>query len=272
MQKQTFHFEVKDLLTQFIAAFDDIVIKRYDKNRVAANDVHVRYVYSPKQRVMFDLVNKAQNITIPVVAVNISKISRDESRVFNKIEGFYYPRSLDGQQSTSLTYKSPVPVNIDISMSILTKFQSDMDQILSNFVPYNNPYIIISWKVPSTLVSGGFEIPQEIRSEVLWSGDIALSYPTDISANEKYKVVADTSFTIKGWLFPADRDPVGNIYYIDANFYNKRLITNFEDLSGDTTTYGNSALLVNETDKVTILGYPQITNVANYDYNVDQEP
>lgn len=269
MQKQTFHFEVKDLLTQFIAAFDDIIIKRYDKNRVAANDVHVRYVYSPKQRVMFDLVNKAQNITIPVVSVSISRISRDESRVFNKIEGFYFPRTSTGQDQTSLSYRSPVPVNIDISMSILTKFQSDMDQILSNFVPYSNPYIILSWKVPTTVAQGS-EVPQEIRSEVLWSGDINLSYPTDINASEKYKVVADTSFTIKGWLFPAERQPVGNIYYIDANFYNERLITNFEDLSGTTQMTGNTALLVNENDTVTILGYPQITNVANYSYDITQ--
>ena len=52
----------------------------------------------------------------------------------------------------------------------MTKFQTDMDQILSNFIPYNNPYIILSWKVPTDLSPSGFAIPQEIRSEVLWSG------------------------------------------------------------------------------------------------------
>lgn len=266
MQNQTFHFEIKDVLTQFIAAFDDIIIKRYDKNRVAANDVHVRYVYSPKQRVIFDLVNKAQNITIPVVAVNITRVSRDENRVFNKIDGFYYSRGLDetNQQPTSINYRSPVPVNIEINMSILTKFQSDMDQILSNFIPYNNPYIIISWKVPDTVVPNGFSIPQEIRSEVLWSGDVSLTYPTDIPAFEKYKVIGETSFTIKSWLFPAKKADVGNIYYIDANFYNNRIITNFEDLSGDTFTYSTSTLLVSDKETVSILGYPQTTNVAGY--------
>jgi hypothetical protein len=146
VKNETFHFEVKDLLTQFIAAFDDIIIKRYNKNREVVNNLQVRYVYSPKQRVMYDLVNRAQNLTVPVVSVSITSISRDESRVFNKIEGYYYSRGLDDKtgQPTSINYKSPVPINIGISMSILTKFQSDMDQILSNFIPYNNPYIIIS--------------------------------------------------------------------------------------------------------------------------------
>jgi hypothetical protein len=69
-------------------------------------------------------------------------------------------------------------------MSIITKFQSDMDQILSNFVPYTNPYIILSWRVPEEIVSNGFAFPQEIRSEVLWDGNITMGYPTDIAANE----------------------------------------------------------------------------------------
>ena len=42
----------------------------------------------------------------------------------------------------------PVPVNLEVSMSILARYMQDVDQIVSNFVPYNNPYIILSWKVP----------------------------------------------------------------------------------------------------------------------------
>lgn len=265
MKNETFHFEVKDLLTQFIAAFDDIIIKRYNKNREVVNNLQVRYVYSPKQRVMYDLVNRAQNLTVPVVSVSITSISRDESRVFNKIEGYYYSRGLDDKtgQPTSINYKSPVPINIGISMSILTKFQSDMDQILSNFIPYNNPYIIISWKVPVGVSKGGLSYPQEIRSEVLWDGAVNLSYPTDINAAEKYKVVGDTAFTIKGWMFPAAHDDVGNIFYIDANFHAKRNITIYSEMSGtDSYSYPLSSGLVQETETVSISGFPQITNIS----------
>lgn len=265
MRNQTFHFEVKDILTQFIAAFDDIVIKRYDKDRNPVHDVHVRYVYSPKQRVIYDLVNKAQNITVPVVAISIGNISRDDSRVFNKIEGFYYSRGLDDKtsQPTAINYRSPVPINIDVTMSILTKYQSDMDQILSNFIPYNNPYIILSWKVPEGLVKDGFSIPQEIRSEVLWNGNIALSYPTDINASEKYKVAGDTTFTIKSWLFPSAKGDAKTIYYIDSNFYNSKRVTIYSDLSGDTFTYPVSTGLVSDQDIITVNGYPQITGAVD---------
>ena len=119
MKNRTFNFEVKDLLTQFITAFDDIIIKRYDKDRVAQSLLQVRYVYAPKQRVMYDLVNKAQNITVPVVSISISNIARDETRVFNKLGGFYFPSSSTLDNKSNFL-ASPVPINITVNMSIMT--------------------------------------------------------------------------------------------------------------------------------------------------------
>ena len=211
---------------------------------------------------MYDLVNLAQNITVPVVSVHINSISRDESRVFNKISGYHYSRGLDDKtgQPTAIHYKSPVPVNINVSMSILTKFQYDMDQIISNFVPYNNPYIIISWRVPEDVSPAGFTYPQEIRSEVLWDGTISMSYPTDITASEKYKIVGDTSFTIKGWLFPSATQDVKNIYYIDSNFYNVNLVSSVAELTASSFTYPVSSGMVTDMETVSISAFPQITN------------
>lgn len=271
VKNYTYHFEIKDLITQFVNAFDNIIIKRFNVNRVAESSIQVRYVYSPKQRVMYDLVNKAQNLTVPVVAVSISNVARDENRVFNKIGGFYFPQGTNGRNGTAQTdyYKSPIPVNITLNMSILTKFQTDMDQIISNFVPYNNPYIIISWKVPEDMIENGFSIPQEIRSEVLWNGNIALTYPTDIVASDKYRVVGDTSFVIKGWLFGDPQFPASNIFFVDSNFYtvSSLLDASYETLSGETFTYPASAQLPSDTVSIHLSGFPQITNFDYTFYN-----
>jgi len=265
VKNQTFHFEIKDLITQFVAAFDNIVIKRFDKNRVPQNRVQVRYVYSPKQRVLYDLVNKAQNITVPVVSVNINSVSRDETRVFNKLAGFYISRGSGERDAliNSQFYRTPVPVNIQVNMSIITKFQTDMDQIISNFVPYSNPYIIISWKVPEDIASTS--IPQEIRSEVLWDGGISLTYPTDVASTDKYRIVGDTAFTIKGWLFPYVQNPVGNIFYANTNFRVSSELTTYEDLQDSTFTYPISTGLIEELEVVSLSGTPQLTNI-DYTY------
>jgi len=263
VRRETFHFEIKDLITQFVAAFDDIIIKRFDKNRTQQSKVQVRYVYAPKQRVIYDLVNKAQNLTVPVVSVSITNIARDENRVFNKLAGFYVSRGVSENDTKQVSqfYRTPIPVNIGISMSIITKFQSDMDQIISNFVPYNNPYIILSWRVPDDIAGSKTNLKQEIRSEVLWDGSINLAYPIDLAANDKYRIVGDTTFTIKGWLFPAVENSVGNIYYINSNFYVSSNITTYDELTANSFMYPVSSGLFNEVETVSISGSPTITDI-----------
>jgi len=261
MLQQSYHFEVKDLIASFIDAFDGTVIKRFNQNRDAEKEIKVRYLYAPKQRVLFDIVTPGQNLTLPVVAVTITGLTRDESRVFNKIAGFYVPQGDAETRKNALTnyFRTPVPIDIGINMSILTRYQSDMDQILSNFIPFNNPYIIISWKIPSNLL----ENTQEIRSEILWSGSVNVSYPTDINASEKYKIVGDTSFTIKGWMFQVKQNDIGNIFQIDSNFSAERSVPLYDNVMQMASLFtAPSSLEVQQTETVSISASPIITDVV----------
>lgn len=216
MKNYTFNFEVQTLLEQFVAAFNDIIIKRYDNTHTITPPTSghkVSFVYAPKQRV-YDTLNTPSpgGLTVPAVAVTISNISRDNTRVFNKLDGFTVP-NIDLNNGDYLkNIPQPVPINIGINMTIVTKYQSDMDQIITNFAPYCDPYIIISWKLP-------FAKNYEIRSEVLWSGQINLNYPTDIGPTQAFRVSADTSFTIKGWLFKKTDQVVKKIYTINSDFF-----------------------------------------------------
>ena len=268
MRQYSYYFEVKDLVLQFLAAFDNVVIKRYDKNRNPLTTQQVRYVYAPKQRVLFDLVNPAQNVTLPCISITINSISRDNNRVFNKNAGFYAhgtptERAPGGQ---SYYYKAPVPVNIEISMSIIARYQSDMDQILSNFVPFNNPYIILSWTIPKE-----FNLPytQEIRTEVAWNGNINLEYPTDINGQQKAQIIANTGFTIKGFLFPDPENPVNNIFRIDVSMTAVSAGTPLEygaysTLKSQVITDQDSLSAFYNTDTFSISGRPVITGVQLY--------
>lgn len=243
MRESPFYFEIKDVMTQFVSAFNSIVIKRHNKDRDTRSKIHVRYLYAPKQRVVHDLTNKARHITLPVVAVNIASISRDESRVFNKIQGSYlfseetHPNRVSdlvretGYSPVTASELSrdvrhipqPVPVNIEVSMSILARYQTDVEQIISNFVPYSDPYVVISWKIPEPFTPNK---EREIRSEVLWNGNLSMEYPTTLNATEPYRVSCDTSFTIKTWLFrKAPASPVSNIFKITTNMSSVPTIT-----------------------------------------------
>ena len=218
MKNQYYGFELKDMIRQFITAFNSIVINRYNKGKTVVDQIKVGFYYGPKERALHDIVNKAQSLKLPTIAVHYTTISRDPNRVFNKIPGFYYTKapSVSAGAFDSDWLQTPIPVDVGISMSIMTKFQTDMDQILSNFVPYNNPYIIISWKVPTSQnLANNFEI----RTEVLWDGSLSLEYPIEVSGTQPARIIANTNFTMKGWLFkgPKTEDPK-NIFVIDQNF------------------------------------------------------
>ena len=257
-----YFFEIKNLFVQFLAAFNNVVIRRYNENRQAGQTVQVRYVYAPKQRVIYDLTNFAQNITLPVVSISIASFSRDPSRVFNKNAGFYKPNynAEKNNRNQSNFFRTPVPVNIGIKMNIMTKYQTDMDQIMSNFIPFCNPYVILSWKVPEE-----YNIPylQEIRSEVLWDGNVNIDYPTDINGDKKYFIIGSTGFTIKGWLFSATEAPVNNIFFIDTKLTSVKddiENSNYFTLSSQVITKEDSTEYYN-TEIISISASPQITDV-----------
>lgn len=260
MKDYTFHFEVKNLLTQFLAAFNDCIIKRYDDNRVAKSNLEVRYVLAPKQRVLYDIVNEQHNITLPVVSVNVTNITRDNNRVFNKIEGFYLPTSYQNKQKPYTRVKAPVPINIEVSMTIIGKYQIDVDQIISNFAPYNDPYIVLAWKVPS---DAGLGYEGEIRSKVTWSGSVNFTPPIDITSADKYRVVADTSFTIEGWLFKKFEESAP-IYVVNTTFNavdnNNLNYESYFTLSGSNFSL-TGADLPPTTDTFSISGIPTIENI-----------
>ena len=220
-----------------MSAFDETIVKRYNSKRQPTKSFQPRYVYAHKQRVVHDIINKSQHIQLPVVAISVDSIARDPGRVFNKIDGFQFPQSYSvdtiGRQYDKVP---PVnPVNIEVTMSILTKYQNDLDQIITNFAPYTNPYIILSWRIPQAERSLDPFIDkdapiQELRSEVLWNGTINMSYPKDLRADSPYRVSADTGFIIKGWLFTKPPETaVGTIFDIESNFVN---VDTLDDLTG----------------------------------------
>jgi hypothetical protein len=209
MKNYTYHFEVESIVAQFMAALDDIIIKRYKKDRTEESSLKVRFAYAPKSRVLADLTDKAQNIQLPVIAVSIGGIQRDTSRVYNKLDGATFAISpLDSKNRGFMP--QPLPVNITINVDFIAKYQRDIDQIITNFIPYCDPYFVISWRIKEMN-------DHEIRSICEWSGSVNVEYPKDISSSTNVRVTGGTTFTIKAWLFkPITVAPL--IFDITTNF------------------------------------------------------
>ena len=248
MKKYTYYWEIQTILEQFVGAFNDIFIKRYDNEKnpsLPLNNIKVKYVYGPKQRIFNNLQNPAPGgITVPAIAVSIASISRDANRVFNKNDGYNVVYNKTPTPSNYVKYiPQPIPINIGVNMTLITKYQNDMEQLISNFAPYCDPYIVISWKTPDL---DGSIVPYEIRTEVLWNGSIALQYPNDAGPSQAFRITADTSFTIKGWLFKKMDEVIKKIYVINSDY---------------TAINDNSEILIDiddrQTDYLTLSARPQ---------------
>jgi hypothetical protein len=216
MRDYTHHFEIEDVLQQFADALNDIIVKRYNKDRAVGDQIHVNFVYAPKTRTLHEIVNLAQHHKMPIISIYQGGIRRNPNRVFNKIAGSWWSDTLSSNPSAAnwINLLQPVPVDITVNVSILARFQADIDQILTNFIPYTDPYFVISWKWPDLIPFSDFEI----RSHVKWNENVSFQYPTEITKEQPYWTMADTSFTIEGWIFknkPPDGKP---IYVIDHSF------------------------------------------------------
>jgi hypothetical protein len=117
-----------------------------------------------------------------------------------------------------------------------------MDQILTNLIAWTNPQHILSWRIQG--------IPdQEIRSPVIWNGNVNTTYPTDLNSTQIARYQADTSFTIKGWIFKSiPTKSEAKIFEIYSDF----------SLTNELTTkYSLDELDTQYTDRVSISAIPQ---------------
>jgi hypothetical protein len=234
MNKYTFDFEIQTITTMFLNAMSEIVVKRFNVHKDPQDQIKIRVMYAPKQRVLADLLDKDQNIQLPAMACYIGGISRDATRVWNKLLGNFNP-SISNYVSNE---KTPIPVDVKFNVSVMTRYQTDMDQILTHLLPYINPYFVVSWRTPG-------RPDHEIRSNVFWDGNVSLTYPYDIAATTVARVVADLSFTFKGWLFQAlPDDSIGTIITIDSTYYNGSIPTEYTltDRITSTNEYADNIL------------------------------
>ena len=240
MQPYTNHNEISTMLAHFNAAFDNFVIKRFEKDKTAQSSIAVRYIYGPKSAVAADLIQNKTNITLPLVNTYITGSGRDASRVSAATSAQQYSSNLHSRHMTNVAPAQPY--NVEIGVTLYAKYASDMDQLVTNFVPYFDPYIMLSWKHPMT--------GQEIQMKAVWNEQLTYDYPDNLEPNTPWELRVFTSFTLEGWLFKGDQRPIGRILNIYSTF------TPVQTIECD---YANLVAYQNEdnTDCFATLGLPK---------------
>jgi len=238
-----YNFEIRTLLTHFAAAFNDVKIKRFDGKKFEKEVIKVPLTYAPKSHILNDIIGLTDTVRLPIIAVEITSQSRDNERIKNKIDDLTYKNS-----SGNFSVLRAIPWNISVTLTILAKYQEDVDQIIQNFAVNNNPYAIISWQEPK---SG-----RELRTEILWDGNISFVYPGKDQGPKSppFRITATTNFTIKGWIFKTISENAKPICMINTDYaFTDSFFCNYPEL----TAY----LSESEVDSYSIKGKPNVRYV-----------
>lgn len=198
MLTRSYNKEIVIATRMFMDVFNDIVIDRRDNLDTIQKTIKVPCVYGARSRMLKSLENRANTLKLPLIAVSIAGFSRDEGRAHSV--NIFKQLNVDGHFDIRNMVANPI--NINYQVSILTKYQEDLDQILGNFVPFFNPDIYITWPNPY----GG----DNIKSQISWDGDFGITYPEDIGENEPWRTLAEGTFTFKTWMFPGMGAPAGS--------------------------------------------------------------
>lgn len=229
-----YSFEIETILQQFIAIIDNCSIMRYDKNengeRILKNIIKPSYIMAVKQRIFYDIINKAKNHILPVIAISLKSITYDKERQASKNQLITV-----SSEDLDTSYERPTPIKITVDVSIISKYMTDLYQIYGKIITQFQPYVTFSWFVPQN-IKGNYV---ELRNKIECEGNLNLDFKQEIK-DEEDKFVGTLSFTIDGWMFPTMNGCTeGIIYDIGTT-----LIVNEDVLNRTYTEIGSARTLV----------------------------
>lgn len=125
-----------------------------------------------------------------------------------------------------LSKRRGLPITIDYSLTLITKYREDLDQMCTNWMVHMRPDVYMKWWHPR-------EKSVPLESELLWDQTISYDGPDDFDPSTKFQYKATTNFTFKTWIFPGLNLEEDMIDPNDPNSENIILYFNWFPTTGD---------------------------------------
>lgn len=128
----------------FSQLFRNITINRKSNDSNKIEPVKVMCVLGSRTRIIKALENQQEkaDFTLPLISIMRTGIQRDPSRLGNLHNEIR--QSVNGRINYDLL--TPNPINISYKVTVFAKYQSDIDMILSNWIPFFNNDVWVSVK------------------------------------------------------------------------------------------------------------------------------
>jgi hypothetical protein len=208
-----YHEIIRRTIISFGTLFNNIQIKHENENGDDISLIKVPIAYGPVQKFLARLdekpdLRKRVAITLPRMSFEMTTIQYDPTRKVSTVQTFQANRSGVGPVKVYM----PAPYNIGIQLSIITKYQDDMLQIIEQILPFFQPHFNLSIDLVNSI--------GEKRDIPIVLDNISMSDDYEGDFSTRRSLVYTLNFTAKTSLFGPISDSSDNlIKKVQVDYY-----------------------------------------------------
>lgn len=191
-----YHEIIKKTVVAFGTLFNKIKIQKKDKSGKILSIIDVPIAYGPTQKFLSRLeqspdLNRPFQITLPRMSFEITGINYDPKRKTTVTQTFISKDKFNNSKSKKAFM--PVPYDVDFELSIITKHNDDMLEIIEQILPYFQP----SYNITIDLV----ESIGEKRDIPIILNNISMQDDYEGDFSTRRSLIYTLRFTAKTYLF-----------------------------------------------------------------------
>jgi len=195
----------RSVIIGFGSLFNGIEIQHKDENDSTFSVIKVPLAYGPTQKFLARLkqnpdLNAPVQMTLPRMSFEFTNLAYDSSRKSTQTQTVVYTNP-DGTE-TKKGYL-PVPYNMTITLSIYTKLNDDMLQIIEQIVPYFQPGYTLPIKFLGNL--------NEVINVPVQLDNIDMSDDYEGNFDTRRALIYTITFTAKTYVFGPLKDVSSDI-------------------------------------------------------------
>ncbi len=266
MEFRSFHAELSYANLMFKRIFSNIKIERA-KEKGKKQLIKVDCLFSQRSRILKNWENseKRASLKFPMIVINRTGYQRNPARVNNANNEIKYELTSKRRVYELLT---PIPIDVSYEVSIVAKYPSDIDQIVSNFIIFFNNDIFVSTE--HFLYEG-----IKLNNQVVMDDSISEEHADEVDDAEDDLTTATIGFTFKTWFFAGteqfSKEPSKIVSTYTSSIVSNNIIylkpNEIDDFQKDHPDIGLSANLTSivESTLTTLVDNPNLSDTIYND-------
>ena len=191
-----YHEILRKTIIGFGTLFNGITIKHTKSTGEVVSLIKVPIAYGPIQKFLARVeqqpnLNSPVQMTLPRMSFEFVALNYDPTRKVTSTQTFLSPTKSDGTDIRNAYM--PVPYNMSFELSIMTKLDDDMLQIIEQILPYFGPSYTISINL--------LDLIGEKRDVPVTLNNISMSDDYEGDYTNRRALIYTLRFTVKNYLF-----------------------------------------------------------------------